>query len=171
VRVCVWHAQAGTQPGLLEQLRRCNEALESVAKNLEVRVCVCVCVYGCEPFLPYLVVYGRIATGLFLALTALFPPFALRPLPRASLLSPTCSPVKFRILRAHSCAQLPSPSSPRAGLPGVQAHRLPQVLLPVKRGAAAHPQPGAAPAGRAAAPAQGELIALDEPRMVNARKR
>lgn len=29
--------QAGTQPGLLEQLRRCNEALEGVAKNLEVR--------------------------------------------------------------------------------------------------------------------------------------
>eukprot|EP00198_Chlamydomonas_reinhardtii_P006936 XP_001696272.1 dynein heavy chain 3 [Chlamydomonas reinhardtii] len=27
--------QAGTQPGLLEQLRRCNEALEGVAKNLE----------------------------------------------------------------------------------------------------------------------------------------
>ncbi|PNH01405.1 Dynein heavy chain 6, axonemal, partial [Tetrabaena socialis] len=26
---------AGTQPGLLEQLRRCNEALEGVAKNLE----------------------------------------------------------------------------------------------------------------------------------------
>lgn len=34
--------QAGTQPGLLEQLRRCNEALEGVAKNLEVGERACV---------------------------------------------------------------------------------------------------------------------------------